>query len=231
MKRIAILQSNYIPWKGYFDMINMVDEFVLYDDAQYTKRDWRNRNLIKTNQGPKWLTIPVEVKHKYKQTIKETQVSGNLWIDKHLKILKHNYSGTKFYTEISEWIFPLYRQCEKELFLSEINLIFIRSINTFFGIKTKISSSSDYKLEGNKSEKIMNICIQAGANEYLTGPAAKSYLEPDTFKREGINLIWMDYSGYKEYPQQYPPFIHELSIVDLMFNNGNSSSDFLNSFN
>jgi hypothetical protein len=230
MKRIAILQSNYIPWKGFFDIINMVDEFIIYDDAQYTKRDWRNRNQIKTSQGPKWLTIPVEVKNKYKQTIRETKVAGNSWIDKHLKILKHNYSGTKFYSEIGEWIFPLFYQCEKEKFLSDINLIFIRRINTFFGIKTKICYSTDYKLEGDKSEKVMNICLQAGAAEYVTGPAAKSYLDVDAFTRKGIKVIWMDYSGYKEYPQQYPPFIHEVSIVDLLFNSGYDSSKYLNSF-
>jgi hypothetical protein len=230
MKRIAILQSNYIPWKGYFDIINMVDEFVIYDDAQYTKRDWRNRNLIKTVNGLKWITIPVEVKNKYKQTIRETKVSGHDWADKHLKIIRHNYSRAANFDEISDWVSGLFKYCGERVFLSEINLFFIKQMARYLGIKTKISLSSDYLLEGDRSGKAMNICLQAGAKEYLTGPAAKSYLNVDTFNKHGIKIKWMDYSGYKEYPQLYPPFKHEVSIVDLIFNAGPDSSNYLNSF-
>jgi WbqC-like protein family len=230
LKKIAILQSNYIPWKGYFDIMNRVDEFVIYDDAQYTKRDWRNRNLIKTIDGAKWLTIPVEVKDKYKQIIRETKVSGNNWTNKHLKIIKHNYSRAEHFTEITEWLIKLYMQCENEIFLSDINLLLIREIAGYLGIKTKISFSSDYILEGDRSGKAMNICVQAGAKEYLTGPAAKSYLDIEAFNKEGIEVTWMDYSGYKEYPQLYPPFIHEVSIIDVMFNTGIDSVNYLNSF-
>lgn len=230
MKKIAILQSNYIPWKGYFDMINMVDEFVIYDDAQYTKRDWRNRNLIKTVNGIKWITIPVEVKNKYIQSIRETKISGNDWITKHIKVIKHNYSRTEHFDEIFEWLNKIYDQIEKMVFLSEINLLFIREITGYLGIETKISLSSDYKLEGDRSGKTMNICIQAGAEEYLTGPAAKSYLNVDAFNKEGITVRWMDYTGYKTYNQLYPPFIHQVSIIDLLFNTGRNSVNYLNSF-
>jgi hypothetical protein len=230
MKRIAILQSNYIPWKGYFDIINMVDEFVIYDNAQYTKRDWRNRNLIKTVNGVKWITIPVEVKNRYKQTIMETKVSDHDWTDKHLKVLRHNYSRASNFDEITDWVSGLYKHCRKKVFLSEINLLFIKEIASYLGIKTKICSSTDYLLEGDRSGKAMNICLQAGANEYLTGPAAKSYLNVDLFNKAGIRIRWMDYSGYKEYPQLYPPFKHEVSIIDLIFNAGQDSSNYLNSF-
>ena len=211
-------------------MINMVDEFVIYDDAQYTKRDWRNRNLIKTNNGVMWLTIPVEVKNKFKQTIRETKVSGNNWTNKHLKIIKHNYSKTGHFKEIYDWFINIFKRCENEKFISDINLLFIREITEYLGIKTKISYSSDYIIEGNRSGKVMNICLQAGAGEYLTGPAAKNYLDIDEFYKRGINVKWMDYSGYKEYPQLYPPFIHEVSIIDLMFNTGIDSVNYLNSF-
>ena len=208
----------------------MVDEFVIYDDAQYTKRDWRNRNLIKTKDGVIWLTIPVEVKNKFKQTIRETKVSDNKWATKHLKIIKYNYSRAECYNEMIEWIIKIYKQCENELFLSDINLLLISEITGFLGIKTKISSSSDYIIEGDRSDKILNICIQAGAKEYLSGPAAKSYLDLVAFVKEGINVKWMKYSGYKEYPQSYPPFIHEVSILDVVLNAGLDSANYLNSF-
>ncbi len=211
-------------------MINMVDEFVIYDNAQYTKRDWRNRNLIKIDNGVKWITIPVEVKNKFRQTIRDTKVSGNTWTNKHLKMLKHNYSRTKHFNEIYEWLNNIFKRCEDEIFLSDINLLFIREISGYLGINTKISFSSDYLLEGDRSGKAMNICIQAGAGEYLSGPAAKSYLDIEAFSKEGINVKWMDYSGYKEYPQLYPPFIHEVSIIDLMFNTSVDSVKYLKSF-
>jgi hypothetical protein len=230
MKRIAILQSNYIPWKGYFDLINSVDEFVIYDDAQYTKRDWRNRNLIKTKEGCKWLTIPVEVKNKYKQTIRETKVTNNKWSNKHLKIIKYNYCKAEGYNERIDWISDIYRQCENEVFLANINLHLIKEIMRFLGIRTKISLSSDYIIEGCTSDKIMNICLQSGAQEYLSGPSAKSYLDLYAFNKAGINVKWMNYSGYKEYPQPYPPFIHEVSILDLILNTGSDYVNYLNSF-
>jgi hypothetical protein len=230
MKCIAILQSNFIPWKGYFDMINKVDEFVIYDDAQYTRRDWRNRNLIKTPEGVKWLTIPVEVKNKFRQTIRETKVSDHNWIKKHLGTIKHNYTGTKHFGEINDWISMIYERCEKEIFLSEINLLFIREVTGYLGIKTKISFSTDYILEGDKSGKAMNICLQSGAKEYLTGSAAKAYLDTEAFNKAGIKVTWMDYSGYEEYPQLYPPFTHNVSIIDLIFNTGSNSVNYLNSF-
>jgi hypothetical protein len=230
MKRIAIVQSNYIPWKGYFDMINMVDEFVIYDDAQYTKRDWRNRNQIKTKDGPIWLTIPVEVKNKYQQIIRETKVASNKWANNHLKIIKYNYSRAGCYSEMIEWIDIVYGLCEKELFLSDINLVLIKEISEFLGIKTKLSFSSDYIIEGNKSDKIMNICVQSGAKEYLSGPAAKSYLDLSAFEKAGIAVKWMNYSSYREYSQLFPPFIHTVSILDVILNVGADTSKYLNSF-
>lgn len=228
MKRIAILQSNYIPWKGYFDLINSVDEFIVYDDAQYTKRDWRNRNLIKTKNGLQWLTVPVEVKHKYKQAIKDAKISDFNWSAKHLKNLRYNYSKAECYNEMIDWINEIFNQCAHEIFLSDINLILIRKLAEFLGIKTKISFSSDYIIEGNRTEKLLNMCIQAGADEYLSGPAAKSYMDLSVFEKERINVAWMNYSGYSEYIQSYPPFVHGVSIMDLILNNGHKSVNYLN---
>jgi hypothetical protein len=230
MKRIAILQPNYIPWKGYFDIINSVDEFVIYDDAQYTKRDWRNRNIIKTNAGLKWLTIPVEVKNKYNQKIRETKVADCSWAIKHLKSIRHNYSKTKHFEEINDWVTAIYKKCERETYLSDINFIFIREISAYLGIKTNFSFSRDHNIVGNKSDKAMKVCIQLGANEYLTGPAAKTYINTSAFETNGIIIKWMNYSGYKKYNQMYPPFVHEVSIIDLLFNTGSSATSYMKSF-
>jgi len=208
----------------------MVDEFIVYDDVQYTKRDWRNRNIIKTRDGLKWLTIPVEVKGKYNQTIKETRVSNNKWASKHWETLRHTYSPAPFFNDYAARLEEMYIRARELELLSEINLLFMREIGEYLGIKTRISFSSDYKLEGERSHRAMNICLQADAGEYLTGPSAISYLDIAAFTRAGIKVKWMDYSGYKEYPQLYSPFVHEVSIVDLIFNTGSNSIKYLKSF-
>lgn len=135
MRRVFISQSNYIPWKGFFDTLASSDIYVLYDDMQYTRRDWRNRNRIKTSNGLKWLTIPVEVKGKYHQKIKDTRISDPLWNEKHWDILHQNYRNAPCYNEVSDWLKPLYLNC-KHQFLSEINYHFIREINDYLGIET-----------------------------------------------------------------------------------------------
>lgn len=228
-KSVAILQSNYIPWKGYFDLINMVDEFVLYDDMQYTKRDWRNRNKIKTSNGLFWLTIPVEVKGKYFQKINETIVSEKDWAKKHWQTITNNYSKAKHFKEYKAIFEEFYLNCE-ETHLSKINYSLIQIINKILGIKTKISWSSDYELIDGQTEKLLGICQQAGADVYLSGPAAKDYFDEELAQSMGIKVEWMDYSGYPEYQQLYSPFEHGVSIIDLIFNKGERSKEFLKSF-
>ncbi len=228
-KRIAILQSNYIPWKGYFDLINMVDEFVLFDDMQYTKRDWRNRNKIKTLNGLTWLTIPVEVKGKYFQKINETIVSDKDWAKKHWQTITHSYSKAKYFKEYKAVFEELYLTCD-EAYLSQINYKFITTINEILGIKTKLRWSSEFELVDGQTEKLLAICKQCNANTYLSGPAAKDYFDIELAEKENIKVEWMDYIGYKEYNQLFPPFEHGVSIIDLIFNEGNQTKEFLKSF-
>lgn len=230
MKKIAILQSNYIPWKGYFDLINMVNEFILYDDVQYTRRDWRNRNKIKTSNGLIWLTIPVQVKGKYYQKINEVKVSDLSWAKKHWHTIKHNYSKAKYFKDYKDIFESLYLSCSKETYLSQINYIFIREINNLLGIKTKIRWSSEFRLVEGKNERLIEICKQCNANVYLSGPAAKTYLDEKLFNQEGIQVEWMDYCGYPEYNQLYPPFEHGVSIIDLIFNEGPNATKFMKNF-
>lgn len=226
MKKVAISQSNYIPWKGYFDNIAAVDTFVLFDNAQYTRRDWRNRNIIKTSQGDKWLTIPVEVKGKYFQSIRDTKIADFNWADKHLKALTQSYSKAPFYGEVKDWVEHLY-QSSRFKFLSEINYHFLTAINQYLGISTEIRWSDEFKLLDGQNEKLISICKELGASSYYSPPAAKSYMDELKFKKEGIDVSWSDYSGYKEYPQLYGDFNHFVTIFDLIFNLGTKASDYL----
>ncbi|PPA05239.1 hypothetical protein C4E44_05005 [Pseudomonas sp. MWU12-2312b] len=225
MKKIAIVQSNYIPWKGYFDMIADVDEFILYDDMQYTRRDWRNRNQIKTPQGLQWLTVPVRVKGKYHQTIFETEIEGQDWAQVHWKSLQQNYRRTPNFEEISAWIEPLYSATYVRL--SDLNRSFLEAICSYLGIRTIISSSSDYKLSEGKTERLADLCVQAGASEYVSGPAARDYIVADVFSEHGIQLSWFDYSGYPEYPQLWGDFSHNVTILDLLFNCGKEAPNYM----
>lgn len=228
MKKIAILQSNYIPWKGYFDLINMVDEFIFYDEVQYTKNDWRNRNKIKTTQGLQWLTIPVRQKN-LEQKIKDTKISDKKWSIKHWKTITQNYSKSKYFKEYKDIFEELYLTCDEE-YLSQINYKFITTINEILGIKTNLRWSSEFELVDGQTEKLLGICKDCNADIYLSGPAAKDYFNEDLAKQENIKVEWMDYSGYKEYEQLNPPFEHGVTILDLIFNEGDRAKEFMKSF-
>lgn len=229
MIKAAILQSNYIPWKGYFDLLNSVDEFVIYDDVQYTKRDWRNRNKIKTHNGLIWITIPVNVKGKYNQLINETKVSDKNWNKEHWKSILLNYSKSQYFREYKSIFEELYCNCKSD-YLNEINYHFMYAINEILGIKTNITYSSQYNLPAGQTERLLGICKELGATEYISGPAAKNYINEELFKQENIKLTWMDYSGYPEYNQLYPPFEHGVSILDLIFSEGPNSVNYMKSF-
>lgn len=225
-KKVAISQSNYIPWKGYFDMIAVVDEFILFDDMQFTRRDWRNRNRIKTPQGPQWLTVPVQVKGKYNQKIKDTLIDGTEWAKTHWKTLKQNYCRAPYFDEISVWLEPLYIT-ESHVYISQLNRCFIEAICQYLNIKTVISNSSDYDLIEGKTERLTHLCKQAGAAEYISGPSAKDYVEEEIFGAMNIDITWFDYTGYLEYPQLWGKFIHELTILDLLFNCGKDAFKYM----
>ncbi len=226
MKKIAILQSNYIPWKGYFDIIAAVDEFIIYDDMQYTRRDWRNRNQIKTPQGLQWLTIPVQVKGKYHQKIRETTIDGENWASTHWKVLSQNYRRAPYFDEISVWLEPLYLN-QTHTHLSELNRQFIESICHYLNIKTTISNSWDYTLLEDKTERLASLCVQAGGTEYISGPSAKAYINEETFTTLNMKLTWFDYSNYIEYPQLWGDFTHGVSILDLLFNCGKETHHYI----
>ena len=228
-KRVAIVQSNYIPWKGYFDLIGWCDEFILFDDVQYTKRDWRNRNLIKTQNGLLWLTMPVEVKGKFTQRICDSVISleNKNWASKHLSSIEQNYAKAKYFQQYHSWLRDLYARAESERFLSKINHAFLIAICEILEIKTKITWSMDYGVIDGKNERLMDLCRKSGANEYLSGPAAKEYMDTTLFSDQGIKVIFADYSNYPEYTQLHPPFQHGVTVMDLIFNEGPKAREFM----
>ncbi len=220
MKRIAVVQSNYIPWKGYFDLIAAVEEFIIYDDMQFTRRDWRNRNRIKTPAGTQWLTVPVQVKGHYHQSIRETRIDNqSAWARDHWQAFIHNYRRATHFESVAALFEPLYLHHDYT-HLSVLNRTFIETVCEYLGITTKISDSRDYQLLPGKTERLADLCLQSGANAYLSGPAARAYLDTEAFSRRGIDLQFFDYADYPPYPQLWNDFVHEVSIMDLLFNCG-----------
>ena len=228
-KRLAAVQSSYIPWKGYFDLINAVDEFVLLDDVQYTRRDWRNRNRIKTKDGVIWLTVPVQSKAHYQAPIRAITISDPGWNVRHWKTITANYRRARCFTQYAAVFEDLYLGATDNQ-LSLVNHRFLRAIASLLGIGTKLSWSMDYRLPEGKSERLVALCLQAGATTYVSGPSAKAYLDLDFFECHGIEVRFFDYGGYAEYDQLFPPFDHHVSIVDLVLNVGSDASRYLLSF-
>ena len=230
-KKIAILQSNYIPWKGYFDLVNSVDEFIIYDDMQYTVDDWRNRNKIKTKQGVQWMTIPVSKKGRLDMKISEVKVADTRWARKHWLTLSNAYAKARHFKEYADLFEDIYLNRANTIdYLSEINILFMTEINRILGISTQIRMSSEFTLGEGKTERLLNICKQTDADIYLSGPAAKDYLDEDIFDRDGITVQWMDYSNYPQYTQQHGTFEHGVTILDLLFNVGDKASHYMKSF-
>jgi len=228
MKKVAILQSNYIPWKGYFDIINMVDLFIFHDDLQYTKNDWRNRNRIKTHNGLKWLTIPCGASEK--RLICQVEIEDDHWQKKHWALIKENYSKSPHFSEYRVFFEDFYLG-RKWHNLSELNQHLVKSISRILGnTHTVFDDSRNYKVTRSKGERVIELLLQAGATEYLSGPSAKDYLDEEYFEKNNISLVWMDYSGYPEYTQRFPPFEHAVSILDLLFNEGENATRFMKSF-
>lgn len=228
--KVAISQSNYIPWKGYFDSIQAVDTFILYDDVQFTKRDWRSRNRIKTKEGVQWLTIPVEVKGKFDQRIRDARVSDSSWAERHWKTISLHYSRAAYFADFQTVFEKMYEQASKLNFLSDINLLFIQSVCEILEIKTRLRQSSEFDLVDGRTNRLVEICRQLGATDYFTGPSAKNYIEKTLFDQANIQLHYFDYSGYPAYRQLHGEFLHEVSIIDLLLNEGPQAKRYLKSF-
>lgn len=214
---MAIVQPNYIPWKGYFDLIAACDVFVLYDDVQFTKNDWRNRNIIKTPRGLQWLTVPVG--SRINRLIKDVEVLDSRWQRKHWQSLLTNYGRTRFSNAIFSLLEPLYADSRLHNLVS-INKAFIDVICGYLDIKTQIILSSSLPPRPSGSDGVLSLCKDLNASVYISGPSAKSYLRTVDFEHLGIEIEWFDYSGYPEYPQLWGEFEHRVTVLDLLLNCG-----------
>lgn len=225
MKRVAVIQSNYLPWKGYFDIIHDVDLFIFYDDVQYTKNDWRNRNKIKTTNGTTWLTIPTGTSAD--RLICDVEINDHRWQQKHWKSIKQYYSRSPFFNAYSPFFEKIY--LEKEWCnLTELNKFLVREIaQNFLSIDVEFRDSREYGPEGQKFDRLLDLLKKVGAGSYVSGPAAMDYFDEEAFAAAGIDLIYKDYSGYPEYGQFHPPFEHSVSILDLLFHAGKDAPHYI----
>jgi len=222
--KVGIIQSNFLPWRGYFDFIRKVDLFILHDDLQYTKGDWRNRNKIKTPSGPQWITVPVHYHHT-DQLIEETTIDDSKpWVQSILNKIRNSYQKAPcfepYFSELSDLLL------EPTLSISNLNLHLINWICSHLDIQTPITFSRAYHPQGARTERLIGILEQVGATTYLSGPAAKAYLEPDLFEQAGICLEYKIYN-YPEYEQLYHPFDPAVSVIDLLFMVGEKAKEYL----
>lgn len=224
--KVASCQSNYLPWKGYFDMIARADLFIFYDDVQYTRHDWRNRNHIKTHEGLKWLTVPCHGHSDMR--ICDIQISGNRWQQKHWQTIVYTYKKAPYFEFYREWLKSVFlgRQWDN---LSELNQYTTRYITkNILGISTQFDDSRNYPLTGKKLERTLSLADHIeNLDELILGPAAQNYIDPAEFEKRNIKLTFMDYSGYPAYTQLHKPFVHEVSILDLIFNMGPHAPEYM----
>ncbi len=226
MKKVGIIQSSFLPWRGYFDLIDDVDLFVFYDDVQFTRRDWRNRNKFKLAQGSSWFTVPVlysergacidEIEIDYKQP----------WIKKLMSLLNHNYGKTRFGVKyISELKNIL---AEKPKTLSGLNVTLTHWIMNILEINTQTILSRELLAEGSKTERLVSILKKVEATHYLSGPSAKNYIDKNLFLQSSTSLSFKTYD-YGEYDQLFPPFDGAVSIFDLLCAEGKNARSFIKS--
>jgi hypothetical protein len=214
----VILQPSYIPWRGFFHQVQKADLFIFYDDVQYDKRGWRNRNRIKTAQGSQWLTIPVYARGAQVQNIPINQVHvtwDEPWNEKHWKTIRSAYHKAPFFNRYA----PLF----EEMYLKHPDLLAdftieftIRLARELGNQHTRFMRSSELGITGKKTERLINLLKSVGASHYISGPSARDYIETNLFEEAGISLEYMEYD-YPEYAQLYPPFDPFVSVIDLLF--------------
>jgi hypothetical protein len=224
--KVVILQSNYLPWRGYFDLIHDADLFVFYDDVQYTKNDWRNRNKLKTLRGAEWLTIPVG-KDEHRRIDEVPLPATQEWAAEHWRTIRAHYAEAPHFARYRDFFSDVY-EGRRWTRLSELNQFLIVNIaRQFLGCTAEFADSARFGLTTRKQQRVLDLLQATGAQTYISGPAARDYLEPEKFREAGIDLVWKDYSGYPDYPQFHPPFEGGVSIIDLLFQTGPAAADYI----
>ena len=225
-RKIAIIQPCYIPWKGYFDIIANVDEFVIFDDVDFVRRTWYNRNRIKGEDGSRWLTIPVSYSQTAPTLIKDTPIHGG-WVDEHLDIIRTYYHKAPYFGHVFPGLEAAYESVRETNRLGEVTTHLIQYLCSTLGLTTPLIRASTLGAKGKKTDRLLEICKKRKAKTYLSGPAAQAYFETEKFKSANITVEWMDYSGYPEYKQLGLPFEHHVSILDLLFMTGENAHNYM----
>ena len=224
----VILQPSYLPWRGYFHQIKKADLFIFYDDVQYDKHGWRNRNRIKTQQGCQWITIPVYSKGVVEKGLPINQVKINWsenWNEKHWRAIQQAYSKAPYFNQLAPLLEPFYQQHPE--FLADFTIDLTIAIARHLEIQqTRFIRSSTLQAVGTRTDRLIAILKSVGATHYISGPSARDYIEEDKFDSAGISLEYMEYH-YPEYPQLYPPYDPFVSIIDLLFMAGPEAPNFI----
>lgn len=218
MTTVMVSQSNYLPWKGYFDLVRRADVLVLLDNVQFTRRDWRSRNMIKTPSGVQWLTVPVRTPNGRMTSVSEAEISDAGWAKSHLRTLELSYRRTPYF----EQVFGVLEGCMHggEALLTNINERSLRTLSEFMDLDIEIQVARGPVEEVDPSDRILNLVQRWGGTRYVSGPAARSYLDTSVFADAEIEVDFIDYPSYPEYEQLWPPFRHEVSMVDVLFHLG-----------
>ena len=202
--KIAILQSNYLPWTGVFKLINSVDKFVFYDNVQFTKQDWRTRNRIKTDNGNLWLSVPIQ-RQKLKTNIVDIKICNEInWKKKHYKSFCQYYSKSKYFNEY-KYLLDFYL-LEWE-YLYKLNRYTTEKISRALNIDTKFYYSEDFEVSGNPTEKIIQVVNKLGGDTYISGKAGRNYINESLFT--DIKLEYMEYR-----------IENKFTVLDNIFNTG-----------
>jgi hypothetical protein len=223
--KVVVLQSNYLPWVGYFDLIDRADICVFYDDVQYTKNDWRNRNRIPTQKGLEWITVPVG--QSISRLINQVEIHDTSWQEEHHRKITNVYrvgDQDTWSHELLQAIFTRKRWAN----LSELNQETIKLISRdYLKIETQFDSSINYDLEGKGEVRLLSLLSQLKATHYISGPAGKNYLHAKSFEAIGIELDYIDYPIYSKYEQIYAPFVPNASVIDLLLNTRDAAKSYL----
>lgn len=216
MKTVVVLQSAYIPWKGYFHLMREADLFVFHDDLQFTHSDWRSRNRISTPEGPRWLSIPAG--RDEKRRICDVEIRDTTWKQRHRRMIELNYRRAPCFEEYMELLDFLYDNPITNL--SEFNQRAIARLAKELGIETALADSRHYRLSGRKTERLIELLTQVEATTYLSGPAGRNYLEEARFEDASIKLRYFDYPDYPDYAHRHGACPHQVTILDMLFHLG-----------
>lgn len=221
-------QPVYLPWLGLFHKIALADRYCVFDIAQYQTKDFNNRNKIKTNAGPIWLTVPVESKQHFDKRIADVRIINNGWSRKHLKSIELAYRKAPYFDQYFGDLHALLTQ-EFDL-LTELNTQMLQLLLRQLGISTPIVRATQYDFEGKKSDLVLNMCLRLGADIYVFGALGRDYADVDAFLRAGVTPYFQDYK-HPAYRQLHGPFEPYMSVIDLIYNEGPASLDILMSGN